>query len=184
MNGKKLGCGVVLGVLILIIGLTSMILFNKRTKYINLENAIEAQHTANKSNYDSMLKSAKEMAQVTDMYAEDFEKMYKNIVTGREDNPKLLFKLVKESNPNLDSEVYKSLQRELSANRKTFDKNQATLVDKIREYNSMVEKNFITSAILGKQKIDPNKYIVTSERTSHAFETGKDDEINLRGGNK
>lgn len=188
-KSKSIGCliGVIFGVSVLAGGVIGGItLLSNRNTIITLEQAIESQYTANKSNYDSMIKSAKEMAQVTDMYAEDFEKIYSGLISGRyagEESQQLnsLFKVVQESNPTLDSTVYTTLQRELSANRKTFDNNQAKVVDRIREYNTFVERKFITSAILNKQKIDSSKYIVTSESTEDAFNSGKADEINLRG---
>ena len=155
-------------------------LLSNRSTIIDLEQSIEQQYNANKSNYDSMIKSAKEMVQVTDMYAEDFEKIYTGLIEGRNQDTELLFKVVKESNPNLDSKVYTTLQRELSSNRKVFDNNQAKVLDRIREYNSFVQKKFVTSAILNKDKIDSNKYIVTSDATQDAFSSGTADEIKLR----
>lgn len=162
-------------------------ILGQRNVAVGLENSIDAQLVANKSNYDSMIKSAKEMVQVTDMYADDFEKIYTNMIEGRysaEENQKeldKLFKVVHESNPSLDPTVYTTLQRELSANRKTFDRNQAMISDKIREYNTFVERKFIMAFITGRKTMDANKFIVTSEGTENAFNTGEDEEINLRG---
>lgn len=185
----KKGClaGLIAGGII-IGGLTigGINLLSNRSTIISLEQSIEQQYNSNRSNYDSMVKSAKEMVQVTDIYAEDFEEIYSGLVSGRyagEEKQQLnsLFKVVQESNPTLDSSVYTTLQRELSANRKTFDNNQAKVVDRIREYNTYIERKFITSAILNKHKIDASQYIVTSQSTEDAFNSGVADEINLRG---
>lgn len=167
------------------LGIGGITLLSNRNTIITLEQSIEAQYTANKSNYDSMIKKVKEMVQVTDMYADDFERIYSGLISGRyegEEKQQLnsLFKVVQESNPTLDSSVYTTLQREISANRTTFDNNQAKVVDRIREYNTFVERKFITSAILNKNKIDANKYIVTSQSTEDAFNSGSADEIQLR----
>lgn len=162
-------------------------LLNQRNVVISLEESIDAQYTTNKSNYDSMVKSAKEMAQVTDMYADDFERIYKGLIEGRysgEESQKqlnTLFKVVNESNPNLDPTVYTTLQREMSANRKVFDGKQAMMADKIREYNTYVKKHFVTSAILNKEPMDADKFVVTSDSTVEAFDKGTADEINLKG---
>lgn len=172
-----LGIGVMMGVSLL----------NQRSTVIVLEESINAQLKANESNYDSMVKKAKEMAQVTDMYAEDFEKIYKGLVEGRysgEENQKQLnslFKVVHESNPNLDSTVYTTLQREMNANRTVFDKKQELMVDKIKEYNTYIRKHFIMASILNKQPKNADGFIVTSEGTKDAFKKGTADEINLRG---
>ena len=51
----------------------------------------------------------------------------------------------------------------------------------IREYNSYVRKHVITSTIFNKKTMDSKDFIVTSERTNDAFNTGKDDKINIMG---
>lgn len=180
----KKGCliGLVLAGTITISGLVSgFTLLSHRNVAVELEESIQAQYIANKSNYDSMVKSAKEMVQVTDMYADDFERIYTDLISGRNQDTNLLFKVIHESNPNLDSTVYTTLQRELSANRKTFDKNQATISDKIREYNTYIKKKFIMAAITNRKAMNADKFIVTSDSTEKTFEAGISDEINLRG---
>lgn len=174
--------GLVVAGVITISGIASgFTLLNHRNVAVSLEESIQAQYIANKSNYDNMVKSVKEMVQVTDMYAEDFEKIYTDLIEGRNQDTGLLFKVVKESNPNLDPTVYTSLQREISANRKVFDKNQATISDKVREYNTYVKKKFIMAAITNRETMNAEKFIVTSSSTVDAFNNGTADEINLRG---
>lgn len=177
---KKLGTFIGLGVLIfaVVFGFTML---NQRNTAVSLEESIQAQYTSNKSTYDNMIKSAKEMSQVTGKYAEDFENIYKSLIEGRNQDTNLLFKVVQESNPNLDSTVYTTLQRELSANRKMFDNNQKMIIDKIREYNTYIKKNFIMATITNRKPMNSDDFIITSEATEQAFETGKADEINLWG---
>lgn len=175
-QNRIMAIGVAIGI---VIGGVVLIL-SDRNRIINLEEAIETQYIANQSNYDAMVKTARESAQVTDMYVKDFNKIYKELIEGRNQDENLLFKVINESNPNLDSSVYTTIQRELSANRKMFDNNQKKVLDKIREYNSFVESRFVTSKILNKVKKDASKYIVTSESTREAFGSGVDEEIRLR----
>lgn len=170
MNKRQssiMAIGVAIGV---VIGGVVLIL-SDRNRIINLEEAIETQHIVNQSNYDTMVKIARESAQVTEMYEKDFNKIYKDLIEGRNQDENLLFKVINESNPNLDSTVYTIIQRELSVNRKIFDNNQKKVLDKIIEYNSFVESRFVTSKILNKVKKDTSKYIVTRE---------VDEEIRLR----
>lgn len=182
MAKKGKSIGLILGVsVVACVAIASINVFSVRSTCIDLKESIEQQYQANQSNYDSMVKSAKEMVQVTDMYAEDFEKIYSDLIAGRNQDTGLLFKVVQESNPNLDSTVYTTLQRELSANRKTFDNNQQKLLDRVREYNSFVQKKFISATILNEKTIDSSKLIVTSTSTQDAFNSGVADEINLRG---
>lgn len=178
---------IILGAILLIAVTLGGTILGKRATIVSLEESIDAQYISNQSNYDQMVKSAKEMVQVTDMYAEDFERIYKGLVEGRysseegQQQLKTLFKVVQESNPNLDPQVYTTLQRELSANRKVFDNKQVAMSDKVREYNTYVRKNFITSSILNKKAKDMKEYVVTSEETSEAFSSGESEAIELRG---
>ena len=185
-KGAMIGIGVAIAIGLGSIG-AGVSLLNTRNVAVGLEESIQAQLVANKSNYDGMVKSAKEMVQVTDKYADDFERIYKGLVDGRysgEEGQKqldTLFKVVHESNPNLDPTVYTTLQRELSANRKTFDNKQAMISDKIREYNTYIKKHFIMASVTNRDTMDANKYIVTSNDTQNAFDSGVADEINLKG---
>lgn len=185
-KGAVIGLGIAIAIGVGSIGVGASLL-TTRNVAVGLEQSIDAQLVANKSNYDSMVKSAKEMVQVTDKYAEDFEKIYKGLVEGRysgeagQKQLDTLFKVVHESNPNLDPTVYTTLQRELSANRKVFDGKQAMVADKIREYNTYIKKHFIMASITNRETKDANKFIVTSDATQNAFDSGKADEINLKG---
>lgn len=168
--------------LILLIGAVSiMTIWSHRNTAVALEERINAQYTANKSNYDNMWKSFKEMTQITELQANQFKDVYKGLIEGRYDDPNVLFKMVQEQNPQLDTSVYAQLQRQIAAGRTTFDNNQKTLADIVREYNTYVRKHIVMAAITGKQPKNMDDFIVTSQRTQDAFDTKKDDEIDLSG---
>lgn len=161
--------------------------FSCRSTVVELENRIEAQYVANKSNYDSMIKSAMEMVQVSEIQADQFKEVYTDMITGRYDAQEgadKVVSLIKEDNPKLGTEVYTQLQREMSANRKTFDNNQKKISDIVREYNTYVEKKFIVvGGILGKTTKSVDEFVVTSQRTENTFDTGMDEAIDLKGNN-
>lgn len=183
-KSNKLLIGVlgVFGLGVLIVIILALMLLGFRSGVVTLENRIEAQHTANKSNYDSMWKKFKEMTQVTDIQAEQFKDVYTDLIEGRYQDSNLLFKMVNEQNPTLSPEVYNNLQREIASSRNVFDNNQKKLIDIVREYNTRIDtgRGFIFNMIFNFQHIDPNSYIVTSDRTDEAFQTNKDDVIDLR----
>lgn len=179
-KGTIIALGIASCISLTMAGSVTSILIHRNVA-VSMEESISAQYTYNKSNYDYMIKTAKETVQVTDMYAEDFERIYKELIEGRNKDTNLLFKVVQESNPQLDTSVYKELQRTIASNRKIFDKNQGMLTDKIREYNTYIKKKFIMSAITNRTPMDAEKFIVTSQSTQDAFNTGMDKEINLRG---
>jgi hypothetical protein len=171
----------IIGVLFLTTVVSISSIWSARNKAVSLEERIEAKYVANKSDYDNMWKKFVELTQVSELQANHYKEIYSGLIQGRYEDPKLLFKMVKEDNPKLDSSVYVQIQREISAGRNQFNNNQAALTDMIREYNTFVRQSIIMSMVTNRNKIDPNKYIVTSERTSNAFDTGKDDVINLTG---
>lgn len=183
-KGKFLiGCAAFFGIFLIIAVITISTILGFRSSVVALENKIEAQHTSNKSNHDAMWKKFKELTQVTDIQAEQFKDVYTGVISGRYQDSDLLFKAVSEQNPSLGTEVYTTLQREISASRNTFDNNQNKLIDVIREYNTRIDSGvgFLVNFIFNYEHIDPNQYIVTSDRTTDAFESNKDDVINLTG---
>lgn len=181
-NKFVLGCLGVLGVFILIIVISAIVIWNQRGEAVSLETQIEAQLKSNESNYDAMWKKFKEMTQVTDLQAEQFKDVYADLISGRYEDIKLLFKAVQEQNPNLNGEVYTKLQNEISAGRTEFDRNQKKITDMIAEYNRLVQHRGILMAMLtGRKPLDTDKYIVTSDKTQKAFDSGKADAIDLKG---
>ena len=97
-KGLKIGLGIIVGIL-LIVGIPAMSLWSHRNVAISLEEQIEAQETANKSDYDTMWKKFKEETQVTELQAEQMKDVYNDLIQGRNQDTDLLFKVVKEDNP-------------------------------------------------------------------------------------
>lgn len=178
--GVLVGIFVVIALTVLIFGLS---MWNQRGEAVALKNQIEAQYLANQSDYDKMWKTFKEMAQVTELQAEQIKDVYTDLITGRYDGDEnVAFKMITEDNPNIDSSVYKTLQNQIAADRAVFSNNQKKVLDIINSYNTYIEHEaLIMSKILGFDKIDSSKYIVTSERTDNAFESGKDGTVDLKG---
>ncbi|WP_051542268.1 LemA family protein [Clostridium lundense] len=170
---------ILIGILTILI-ITGCSLLSNRSTMISLEERIDTQYIANKSSYDNMWKKFREMTQVTDIQAKNMKEVYKDIIIGRYNDPKLLSKAVLENNPQLDQKVFTNLQSEIAASRNAFNNNQKQMNDIIREYNSFVKQKFITAAIFGFKTKDPKEFTVTSERTEKAFNTKLDDEIKLK----
>lgn len=182
---KKMVTFGILGVvaLLAIVYLGSVLSF--RTDCVRAEAGIKAQYEQNKNNYDNMWKKFKEMAQVTDMYSGDLKKLYDGTMQARygEEGSKAMFQFIKEHNPQLDSAVYVRLQAAIEAGRNGFMADQQQLIDKKREYETVLGSNraLFVNMWLGFPHIDLDKYgIVTSERTDDAFKKKQDDEVKLR----
>jgi hypothetical protein len=159
-------------------------LWSHRNTAVELEERIAMQYKANQNSYDNMWKKFVELTQVTELQAQQMKDVYTDLIAGRYQDSNLLFKMVQENNPTLDTGTYTQLQRQIEAGRNTFKNDQDKLLDIIREYNAKVRRWFIMSAITGRTRIDENNYIITSERTEDAFNSKKDDVINLTGNKK
>lgn len=174
-KGLKILIGVAIGVGICVC-VPSLSLWSHRNTAISLEQQIEAQLVANKSDYDSMWKKFQEETQVTELQAEQFKDVYNDLIQGRNQDNNLLFKAIQEQNPQMDTMLYSNLQRDISASRDSFSNNQKKLTDIVREYNTYIEKKPIMKLITGRERKDVNDYVVTSEKTEEAFSSKKDNE--------
>ncbi|MGO4497710.1 hypothetical protein AB4114_17675 [Paenibacillus sp. 2RAB27] len=174
------GCLGFIGIMVLIAIITAVVVWGQRGTAIALDEKIKSQHVANKSNYDNMWKRFKEMAQVTDMQADDIKKVYTDLIAGRYTNTQALFQTIQEQNPQMSSTLYTKLQNEVSSARTEFDRNQKKIADQVREYNTHIRKHVLMNAIFHFETMDAEKFIITSDRTSDAYQTGKDNEVKLR----
>lgn len=179
---KKSIIGLLIGVtLVAGVGMTT---WGNRKTMINLEERVQAKYLSNQSNYDSMWKSMAEAVQITELQAEQFKDVYQDLIKDRNQDANLLFKVIHEQNPQMDTSLYANLQQNISDNRKVFDNNQNALLDIIREYNSYVRVHPITAWLFRCEAIDSSQYITTSSQTSDAFETKQADAIDLLNRNK
>lgn len=169
---------IVLAIILIVLVAGGGAMWSQRNVAIKMENRVQAQYKDNQNTYDNMWKKFKEMTQVTELQADQFKNVYMDLISGRNQDENLLFKVVHESNPELGTEVYTQLQREISAGRETFKNSQTKLLDIIREYNDYVQTK-VFMIILGKQPLNMDDYIVTSQRTDDAFNDKKDDEVKL-----
>ncbi len=179
------GVLVVLGVLGFVAIVVFMSAWSWRNTAIDSETTITAQYKDNQNVYDNMWKRFREMAKVPTMYTDDLKKLYDGAMKARygEDGSKALFQWLQEQNPNMDASVYTQLQRAIEAGRKEFSASQTTLLDKKRVYEQHLRHGFgpMWASLWGYPTIDLSQYdIVTSERTGKAFDTKKDEEIEIR----
>lgn len=156
-----------------------------RSDCVRAEAGIKAQYEQDKNNYDNMWKKFKEMAQVPAMYAADLQKVYDSAIQNRygKDGSKAMFQFIKEHNPNFDSSMYSKLQAAIEAGRDSFAADQKQLIDRKREYETLLNGNtaLVANLFFNFPHIDLSKYgILTSDETDDAFNKKKVEEIKLR----
>ena len=172
-----------IGILVLVI-LFGFGIFSKGVglynQEINLKKKIEAKQDENKAIFDNTWKKIKQATNVTDKYKEGFAEVLKAYTSGREvESEQLLVNWTKEAVPNFDSSLYKQLMNIIVSSRDDFTLNQKQLIDLNREHDVLLETfpNNLFYHFLGAKKI--NITVVTSTKSEEAFETGKEDNIEL-----
>jgi len=177
---------IVLGVVLFVtvfLGGCPLITYGNREA--DLRTQVEASQQANQVVYDRVWKTLQQQAGVTDRYQESFRAIYKDIMDARNpDGQAKLLKFVQESNPNFDSNLFKTLMTSIEANRRDFEREQKTLIDIHREHTVMFRQfpSSVYLSVLGRKQISIQ--LVTSTRTDEAFKSGKDDDVDLFKQNK
>ncbi len=184
MKGFLIGCGALIALVVLLglgIGIWCISVSNNE---VRLRNAAAAQEKANEAVYDNVWKTIAQQANVKDDYKNDFKEVWAEIVKGQSEGARkgALSVFVNRHNPNFDSGLYKKLMTTIEGSRKEFTNNQKKLIDIKREHDN-VRTTFPGNLICGSRPELQIK-IVTSGRTNDAFDSGRDDDVNLRPGQK
>lgn len=151
-----------------------------------LKNQYDSKVSANEASFDNMWKKIQQTSQVPDAQKNAFREIFEGYAKARSGNGNggSVMNWIKEAIPNVKLDLYKNLLNIITGSRDEWTRNQIELVSISNQYNlklSVFPSNFLLHA-LGFQKIDPK--VITSTRTDAAFKTGKDDDVDLKLGNK
>lgn len=148
---------------------------------VDLRTLIETKQTDNKNQMDLMWKSIAQVAQVTDAQKKALIEIFTGYAEARSGNNKggSLANWIHEAVPNVDTSTFNNLQNIITAKRDGFARVQTELLDMSREHKQLLRKfpSGVVLSLLGRKEI--NIVIVTSDRTENAFETGKDNDVNV-----
>ena len=152
--------------------------FNCNNREVSLRKEAEAQKGKVETVHDTMWKTLKQEAGVTEQYKETFEKIYPELISGRYANDSSsLMKMITESNPAFDTSLYQHLMQSIDVQRASFANAQQRILDVIRERDTLLESMPSKWFISNKSKIDYK--IISSTISKEAVKTGIDDEVNL-----
>jgi len=184
IQGKSLGKSpvplVILGIIAFIVLICVIMNYSYKNSEIDLRNQAKAQQEANKVIFDKVWKVIQQKAQITDKYSNDFKQIYGGIMHERyqgDTKQAPLFKWIQEHNPTFSTELYKDLADAVEANRAEFARVQNRLIDIKREHSNLRQK-FPSSIFVG-DKPELEIQIVTSDKTTQVFQTGKENEVDL-----
>ncbi len=168
---------IVVGVLVVV--LVAMY-FSYNNREIALRKEAEAQEGKIESVHDTMWKTLKQEAGVTDQYRKTFEELYPKLIAGRYSNEGgELMKMITESNPDFDTRLYDKLMQSIEAQRAYFASAQQRMLDILRERETLIESYPSRWFVSNKQKIE---YEVISSTTSKStMQSRIDDDIELFG---
>lgn len=162
------------------IGFTAVVMYYVYdNKYIETQNLYEAQVAENQTVYDEVWKIIQQQAGVTENYSESFKENYTAIMESRNYGGEMM-KWIQESNPNFTPELHEKLMTSIETYRVKFTMVQKKLIsihNELKNQLTLMPSRFFTVTIGGH--VLPELKIVTSTRTDNAFETGKDDDVDL-----
>ncbi len=127
----------------------------------------------------------REAVQTTSMAADDVERVVTSAIEARfgEDGSTAAFQWFQEQNPGLDSSLYTNLQDLIVTGRRDFQRQQTRFLDIKLSYDNQIDQPWsgFWLRLVGKPQINLDDYnIVVSREAREIFESGEDQEIQLR----
>lgn len=184
MSGKIIAIIAILGFigLFLVSGGSAVVYgIGVRNEAVELETQFDAQVKGNMSTYDKVWKIITQKANISQQYSDDFARNYTAIMTGRYGNPnnrsQSLMLWIQEKNPDFSTKLYEDLSHSMEALRIEFDMSQKKMIDIKRVHDNLRLKFPSSLAMFGHNELQLK--LVTSSRTEKAFDTGKDDDVEL-----
>lgn len=151
-----------------------------------MENQIEATQNDNRQVLGQYTLRIAEMAQVPAMARDDLALVMERALDARygENGSQAVFQWIQESYPGqLDNQLYRNIQTEISSGRVAFASNQTRLLDQKRVYENQLDQpvSGFWLRLVGYPKMDLSKItVVSSDAANRAFERGVDEGLTLR----
>lgn len=167
--------------ILLIILATSFVSFSNTE--ISLRNNFEQKTKERVAFYDKMAKTFSQKSQITVKNDSSFRKNIDIIMSGRKDSEQVMFKWIKEVNPNAEykevSALYKDLSRSIEAQREGFFNQEKVLQDLVNQHTNHLQlfPNSFYNIFFGRELL---KYeVIQSDLTRDVFKTNTDNNTKL-----
>lgn len=164
-------------------GLVALACVGSYISYANYGNrtevALDARVTDNKNIYAQGTQKVLEVAQVPAMARDDIAKIAEAAIQGRygPNGSQAVFQAIKESNPQVDPQLYRKIQQLIEAFRNEFQQGQKLQIDQVRTYRTNLGNVWsgFWLARAGYPKTDLKKYdIITTDTTEEVYKRGKE----------
>lgn len=181
--------GLIIGLSVLVfsllfVGVLASTVISTSNREIDLRTTIETKQVDNKNEFDNMWKKISQSVQVTDKQKDALKDIFVGYASarsgGKQAGDNSFINAVQEAIPTVDTKVWANLQNIIIGSRDSFTMRQKELLDLNREHKALLRKfpsGFILSTLFGRKEI--NIVIVTSSKSEEAFNSGKDDDVNL-----
>ncbi len=143
------------------------------------EQGIIATHENNRNILAQYSQKVAEAAQVPTMMRDDLKEVMQATLQARygANGSTAAMQWIKEQNPSLEPKLYIQIQRIIEAGRDEFQRNQTSLIDKVRAYKTQLGyfwRGFWLRAA-GLPKINFDNYkAITNDYSDDAFKRGKE----------
>ncbi|BBI90547.1 virion structural protein [Tenacibaculum phage PTm1] len=135
-----------------------------------LRNSIENKIEANQSHFSKMQNIIFGNAEVAKKYAEDFKKIYPDLIAGRYSKHQgKMMQWVQESNPNYSTKLLENVQVQITAQRESFHTTQTQLLDLKRVHDDLLTTFPGSFFLSDKEQI--NVPIIKNAGVEKVFET-------------
>ena len=175
--------GVVVGVVVVVVLVVAMWSVSVSNTEVRLSNAIKSKVSDNQSEFDNMWKKINQVAQVPKAKMKALKDIFMSHSAARGGGTEKggsLATWLQESVPAVNDTTFDNLMNAIAASLDRWTFQQKEIVDLIREYNNLFQ--FPASIIMhhkGKTKLDPDTYIITSERSKQAWDSKRDEDVKL-----
>ena len=164
-------------VALLVIILVAMY-FSYNNREVALRKEAEAQRGKIETVHDTMWKTLKQEAGVTDEYRKTFERIYPELIAGRySGGNNELFKMIQEENPNFDTHLYNKLMQSIEVQRAHFASSQQRMLDIIRVRETLLESMPSKWFISNKSVIE--YVVISSDNTADVMRSRRDNDVEL-----
>ncbi|MCQ2065464.1 MAG: hypothetical protein MJY66_06355 [Bacteroidaceae bacterium] len=164
--------------LLAIVAVVVIYYFSVNNREVALRKESDAQRGKIETVHDTMWKTLKQEAGVTEQYREAFEKIYPELISGRYSGDKdPLLKMITESNPEFDTSLYKHLMQSIDVQRAQFQQSQERMLDIIREHSTLLETIPAKWFLGSRPQIQYT--VISSTLSKETMRTGIDDTVDL-----
>jgi len=172
------GVMAIIGIVVLVVGVG---LFGYNVSVDNravmLGNKFDKQLGLVEGFHDTMWKTIKQQANVTDKAKDAFKEIYTPLIEGRySQGDGTLMKWVKEHNPEFGTEMYQKLMVSIESLRKQFFHVQSQVLATIQEHDNLRER-FPSKVFCNAEPLEYE--VISSTRSKQVMKDGKDDDVSL-----